>query len=134
MLARQAHSIDIHRIRNTTAHSFFHVLLTLTALGVDENRPNAGRNLAAPLRHIKQTAHQPAFLFFRRRIAKRPHCFKFLAKFLLKCGLCRWPMCYHVFNWFFLPRPGFSEFIWIFSGRNHLQINMSHTSNPNLTK
>jgi hypothetical protein len=30
-----------------------------------------------------------------------------------------WPKCYHVLNWFFLPKPGFLEFIWIFSDRNH---------------
>jgi hypothetical protein len=41
---------------------------------------------------------------------------------------------YHVLNWFFLPKPGFLEFIWIFSGRNHLKINISHILNPNLTK
>ncbi len=28
----------------------------------------------------------------------------------------------------------FLEFIWIFSGRNHLKINISHTLNPNLPK
>ncbi len=37
-------------------------------------------------------------------------------------------------NWFFLPKPGFLECIWIFSGRNHLRINISHILNPNLTK
>jgi hypothetical protein len=79
MLASQAHSIDIDWIRNTTEHSFFHVLLTLTALVSDEN---AGRNLAAPLRH-KTDGPPTSLLFFWRRIAKRPHCFKFLAKFLL---------------------------------------------------
>jgi hypothetical protein len=26
--------------------------------------------------------------------------------------------CCHVLNWFFLPKPGFWEFIWIFSGRS----------------
>jgi hypothetical protein len=41
--------------------------------------------------------------------------------------------CYQVLNWFFLPKPGFLEFIWIFSGRNHFKINMSHILNPNLT-
>ncbi len=35
---------------------------------------------------------------------------------------------------FFLPKPGFLEFIWIFSSRNHLKINISHILNPNLTK
>jgi hypothetical protein len=38
------------------------------------------------------------------------------------CGLCHWPKCYHVLNWFFLPKPGFLEFIWIFNGENHLKI------------
>ncbi len=42
--------------------------------------------------------------------------------------------CYHVLNWFFLPKPGFLEFIWIFSCRNHLKINISHILNPNLIK
>ncbi len=46
----------------------------------------------------------------------------------------RWPKCYHVINWFFLPKPGFLEFIWIFSRRNHLKINISHILNPKLTK
>ncbi len=23
------------------------------------------------------------------------------------CGLCHWPKCYRIFNWFFLPKPGF---------------------------
>jgi len=31
------------------------------------------------------------------------------------CGLCHWPKCYHIFNWFFLSKPGFLEFIWIFN-------------------
>jgi hypothetical protein len=35
---------------------------------------------------------------------------------------------------FFLPKPGFLEFILIFSSRNHLKINISHILNPNLTK
>ncbi len=48
-------------------------------------------------------------------------------------GLCCWPKCYHVLNWFFLPKPGFLEFIWIFSDRNHFKINISHILNPNLT-
>jgi len=26
---------------------------------------------------------------------------------LLLCGLCRWPKCYHVLNWFFLPKSIF---------------------------
>jgi hypothetical protein len=34
-------------------------------------------------------------------------------------GLCRWPKCYHVLNRFFLPEPGFLEFIRIFNGINH---------------
>jgi hypothetical protein len=25
----------------------------------------------------------------------------------------------YVFNWFFLPKPSFLEFIWILNGRNH---------------
>ncbi len=33
-----------------------------------------------------------------------------------------WPKCYHVLDWFFLPKPGFLEFIWIFSSKNHLKI------------
>jgi hypothetical protein len=52
-----------------------------------------------------------------------------------ECGLCCWPKCYHVLNWFFLPKPGFfMEFISIFSGRNYFKINISHILNPNLTK
>jgi hypothetical protein len=35
---------------------------------------------------------------------------------------------------FFLPNPGFLEFIWIFSNKNHLKINIPHILNPNLTK
>jgi hypothetical protein len=35
---------------------------------------------------------------------------------------------------FFLPKPGFLEFIWAFSSRNHLKINISGILNPNLTK
>jgi hypothetical protein len=42
--------------------------------------------------------------------------------------------CYHVFNWFILPKPGFLKFIWIFSGINHLKINISYILNSNLTK
>ncbi len=42
--------------------------------------------------------------------------------------------CCHVLNWLFLPKPGFWEFIWIFSSRNKLKINISHILNPNLTK
>jgi len=49
-------------------------------------------------------------------------------------SLCRWPKCYHVLNWFFLPKPGFLEFILIFSGRNHLKISISHVLNPNFTE
>jgi hypothetical protein len=26
------------------------------------------------------------------------------------CGLCRWPKCELVLNWFFLPKPGSLEF------------------------
>ncbi len=48
--------------------------------------------------------------------------------------MCHWPKCYHVLNWFFLPNLGFLEFIWIFSNRNHLKINISHILNPNLIK
>ncbi len=44
------------------------------------------------------------------------------------------PKCYHVLNWFFLQKPSFLEFIWIFSSRNHLKINISHILNPNLTQ
>jgi len=35
---------------------------------------------------------------------------------------------------FSFQKPGFLEFIWIFSGKNHLKINNSHILNPNLTK
>ncbi len=54
----------------------------------------------------------------------------------LVCGLWRWarPKGYHVLNRFFLPIPGFLEFIWIFSSKNQLNINISHILNPNLTK
>jgi hypothetical protein len=48
--------------------------------------------------------------------------------------LARWPKCYHVVKWFFLPKPGFWRFVWIFNGTNHLQINISHILNPKLTK
>jgi hypothetical protein len=41
---------------------------------------------------------------------------------------------YHVFNWFFLSKPSYLEFIWNFSGRNHLKINISHILSPNVTK
>jgi len=34
----------------------------------------------------------------------------------------------------FLPKPDFKIFIWIFSSKNHLKINISHILNPNLTK
>jgi hypothetical protein len=34
----------------------------------------------------------------------------------------------------FPPKPGFLEFILIFSGRNHFKINISHILNQNLTK
>jgi hypothetical protein len=40
---------------------------------------------------------------------------------------CRWLKCYHILIWFFLPKPGFLKFIWIFSGKNHLKINISPT-------
>jgi hypothetical protein len=36
----------------------------------------------------------------------------------LVCGLCCWA---RGLNRFFLPKPCFLEFIWIFSGRNHLK-------------
>ncbi len=49
-------------------------------------------------------------------------------------GMCHWPKCYHVFNWFILQKPGFLEFIWIFSNKNHLKFIISHILNPNLTK
>ncbi len=49
-----------------------------------------------------------------------------------------WPVLlaqvYCILNWLFLPKPGFLEFIWIFSSRNHLKINISQNLNPNLTK
>jgi hypothetical protein len=44
------------------------------------------------------------------------------------------PKCYHVLNWFFISKPDFLEFIWIFSGKNHFKINISCILNPNLTK
>jgi hypothetical protein len=34
----------------------------------------------------------------------------------------------------FLPKPGFLEFIGVFSGRNHFKFNVSHILNPNLDK
>ncbi len=48
--------------------------------------------------------------------------------------MCHWPKCYHSLKWFFLPKPGFLEFIWIFSSINCFKINISHILNPNLTK
>ncbi len=48
--------------------------------------------------------------------------------------MCRWPKCYHVFNWFFLPKLSFLKFIWIFNDKNHFKINLSHILNPNFTK
>jgi hypothetical protein len=44
-------------------------------------------------------------------------------------GLCRWPKCYHVLNRFFLSETSFLEFVWIFSSRNHLEINIFHQIN-----
>ncbi len=38
------------------------------------------------------------------------------------------------FEWFFLSKPGFLEFIWIFSHGNHFKISIPHILNPNLTK
>jgi hypothetical protein len=35
---------------------------------------------------------------------------------------------------FSFSKPGFLDFVWIFSGRNHLKSNISHIPNPNLTK
>jgi hypothetical protein len=35
---------------------------------------------------------------------------------------------------FSLPKPDLLKFIWIFTGKNHLKINISHIQNPNLTK
>ncbi len=35
---------------------------------------------------------------------------------------------------FSFQNPGFWEFIWTFSRRNHFKINISHILNPNLTK
>ncbi len=26
---------------------------------------------------------------------------------------CRWPKCYYILNWFFLPKPGYFKFIWV---------------------
>jgi hypothetical protein len=43
--------------------------------------------------------------------------FEVINSSIYKCGLCHWPKCYHVLNWFFLSKPGFLEFIWIFSSR-----------------
>jgi hypothetical protein len=40
--------------------------------------------------------------------------------------VCCWPKYYHVLNWFFLLKCGYLKFIWIFSSRNHLKINVSH--------
>jgi hypothetical protein len=37
-------------------------------------------------------------------------------------------------NWFFISKPGFLAFIWIFSSRNHFKINISQILIPNLTK
>jgi hypothetical protein len=37
--------------------------------------------------------------------------------------------CNHVLNWFFLPKLGFLEFIWIFSSKN-----ISYILNPHLAK
>jgi hypothetical protein len=31
-----------------------------------------------------------------------------------------------IISWFFLPKPGFLKFIWIFSGKNHLKISISY--------
>ncbi len=42
--------------------------------------------------------------------------------------------CSNVQNWFLLPKLGFLEFIWIFSGRNHFKINICHILNSKLTK
>ncbi len=33
---------------------------------------------------------------------------------------------------FSLPKPDLLKFIWIFTGKNHLKINISHIRNPNL--
>ncbi len=54
-------------------------------------------------------------------------------------SLVVWPMpslakCYHVYNRFFLPKPDFSKFIWIFSSRKHFKNNISHILNPHFTK
>ncbi len=35
---------------------------------------------------------------------------------------------------FSFQKPGFLEFIWIFSDKNHLKINICHILNPNFTK
>ncbi len=47
--------------------------------------------------------------------------------------------CCYILNWFFLPKTGFSKFIWIFSGRNHLKNQyLSHSESKsyqiNITK
>jgi len=68
-------------------------------------------------------------IFFNFKNCEFRHCFTFYW-----CGLCHWPKCYHVLNWFFLPKPCFLEFIWIFCHRNHFEINISHILSPNLTK
>jgi hypothetical protein len=63
--------------------------------------------------------------FIKKNLKDFSFSFSFFLSFffscVLVCGLCRWPKCYHVLNWFFLSKPGFWEFIWIFRGRNHLK-------------
>jgi hypothetical protein len=63
---------------------------------------------------------------------KCPHWLKGMS--IMTNVACARPKCYHVRNWFFLPKPSFLEFIWILSGKNHFKINISHILNPNLTK
>ncbi len=50
--------------------------------------------------------------------------FGFLAlklDFIITSVACAgWPKCDHILNWFFLPKPGFLESIWVFSDKNHL--------------
>ncbi len=41
---------------------------------------------------------------------------------------------WYVLHWFFLPKHGFLQFIWIFSDKNHLKFNISHILSPNRRK
>jgi hypothetical protein len=50
------------------------------------------------------------------------HLFAILLPVFLVCGLCRRPKCYHVLNWFFLPKPSsFLEFILNFQRQKSLK-------------